>query len=185
MKLPIQQLQAALIRLSKREKLILYLSAFFISLTLIDRLVIDPISSKIKSLDDEIAKKEQAIVQAGRIVSQKDKIESAKAAYGSFLAESGSGEEMALLLKEIEAMANKSSVYLLDLKPAGLKEVDGLKKYLIALNCEAQMEQLVDFMYAIESSPRLLTIEKYNISQKARDSSIARCSISISKLSLP
>lgn len=186
MKLPLQQLQMNLSHLSKREKLVLYCAVFFISLTVIDRLVISPISHKLKSLDDEIKEREQAIIQAMRIVSQKERIQAASSAYSSFSTGRRSDEEeMTSLLKEIEGMANKSSVYLLDLKPAGVKGSGVSKKYSITLNCEAQMEQLVDFMYAIENSSKLLTIEKYQISPKARESTVAKCSMSLSKLSIP
>jgi Tfp pilus assembly protein PilO len=92
---------------------------------------------------------------------------------------------MVSLLKEIESFANKSSVYLVDMKPAGLKPSDSSKKYLISLNCEAQMEQLSDFMYNIENSNKLLTIEKYQISPKSKESSVVRCSMSIAKIIMP
>lgn len=186
MKVKLQQLQVFLSHLSKREKLIFYSAVFFVSLTLIDRLVVSPISGKLKSLDDEIKEKHQAIAQALRILSQKEKIAAASAQVGAYKTDPKSDEaEMTSLLKEIESMANKSSVYLIDLKPAGFKGSGLSKRYLINLNCEAQMEQLVDFMYTIENSNRLLTIEKYQISPKSKESTVAKCSLSLSKLSVP
>ena len=81
----------------------------------------------------------------------------------------------------MEDLASKSSVYLVDIKPGAVKSQEQLKKYFITLNCEAQMEQVVDFMYGLENSSRLFTIERYQITPKAKDSSLARCSISVSK----
>ncbi|PIQ86101.1 MAG: hypothetical protein COV73_05065 [Candidatus Omnitrophica bacterium CG11_big_fil_rev_8_21_14_0_20_43_6] len=40
---------------------------------------------------------------------------------------------------------------------------------MINLNCEAQMEQLVNFMYNMENSSSLLSIEKYQLAPKAKD----------------
>lgn len=186
MKANLQALQAFLSHLSKREKVVLYSAAFFVCLTLIDRLLVSPISGKLKSLDEQIKEKELAIASALRIVSQKEKISSASAHIDTFSTAAGSDEEeITSLLKEIEKMANKSSVYLIDLKPSGIKGGSFSRKYLINLNCEAQMEQLVDFMYAIENSNRLLTIEKYQISPKSKESSVAKCGLSLSKLSIP
>jgi len=67
----------------------------------------------------------------------------------------------------------------------GVKEVGIFKKYSLSLTCEAQMEQLADFMYNIEMANQLLTIDKYEISPKAKESSVARCNITLSKIILP
>lgn len=173
-------------RLSKREQLILYLAVFFISLTLLDRAIISPIFSKIKSLDTEIKEKETAIRRNSHILTQKDRVSSEIAKYSSFLSAAKSeDEEVSSFLKEIENLANKSSVYLVDMKPAGIKDLGSSKKYLLNLNCEAQMEQITDFMYNIENSSKLITIDKYQISPKSKESSVAKCSMSISRIVIP
>ncbi len=172
--------------LSKKEKIIFYTAISFVSLTLLDRLIISPIYSKIKSLNEEIQEKESSTKKNLHILAQKDRISSEIAQYTSFLSSAKSEEEeTTLLLKEIEGLANKSSVYLVDMKPGGLKDSGSSKKYLISLNCEAQMEQLSDFMYNIENSNELLTIEKYQISPKSKESSVVKCSMSIAKIVMP
>lgn len=173
-------------RLSKREKIIFYAVIFFISLSLLDRIIISPIYSKMKTLNEEIQEKESNIKKNIHILSQKDKISAEINKYASFLSslklEDG---QLISILKEIETLANKNSVYLVDMKPVGLKDLGSLKKYLVNLNCEAQMEQLAEFMYTIEISNRLLTIEKYQINPKSKESSIARCSMLIAKIATP
>jgi hypothetical protein len=76
-------------------------------------------------------------------------------------------------------------VYLIDLKPAGLKTTGGSKRYLINLNCEAQMEQVVEFLYNVENSDKLLTVERYQITPKSKESKVAKCNIAISKIAAP
>jgi pyridoxal/pyridoxine/pyridoxamine kinase len=130
--------------------------------------------------------RETAIRRNAHVVIQKDRILSEVAKYNSFLSSAKSEDEEATsFLKEIENLANKSSVYLIDMKPAGVKDLGSSKRYLLNLNCEAQMEQLTDFMYNIENSNKLLAIDKYQISPKSKESSIAKCSISISKIVIP
>ncbi len=172
-------------RLSRREKSILYGTLTFVLLALTDRLIISPVFSRIKSLNEQIAKKESEIRNGLRILAQKDKIEAIKAKHSTFTGSLDSDEEITVLLKEIEGMASKTSVYLIDMKPGGSKTSGSSKKYTISLNCEAQMEQLVDFMYNIETAGKLFTIEKYQISPKSKASSIARCSMSVSKITVP
>lgn len=179
-------LQNILTRFSKRERLILYGALLFVFLMFLDRMVIAPVFQKVESLDEEIRNRESNIRKDMRILAQKDRILSEAAKYATFLGDRKSeDEEMTSLLKEVEAQADKASVYLADIKPAGSKEVGVSKKYLVTLNCEAQMEQIVNFMYNIENSSKLLAIEKYQITPKSKESSVAKCSLTISRIVMP
>lgn len=186
MKMPgIQEIYARLSRLPKREKAILYSAASLVVLAMVDRLIIFPVASRIEFLNKEIQRKEEGIRRDLRILSVKDKIANESSKYSAFFKSAKSDdEENTSILKEVESLANKSSVYLIDIKPAGVKETESVKKFIINLNCEAQMEQLVDFMYNIENSAQLLIIEKFQVSQKSSESSVARCTMTVSKMAL-
>lgn len=167
--------------LSKRERLILYIAAGFTLLLILDRLIVHPVLSKMRSLDKEIQAQTAQIKKDFHILTQKEKIIAESRRYASYsLGELSAEEATTSLLKELEDLANKASVYLVDIKPAGIKQEAGYSKYLVNLSCEAQMEQVIDFMYNIENSKKLLRIEKYNISPKSKESSIAKCSMTIS-----
>ena len=182
----LQTIYASLAHLSKREKFIFYVAAIFISLATLDRLIVSPISSKIKSLNKDIEENESSIKNNLHILSQKDRILSESAKYTSFLSSNKTDEEeITSLLKEVENIANKASVYVTDMKPAPIKDLGSSKKYLMNLNCEAQMEQIINFMYNIEDSSKLLVIEKYQISPKSKESGVAQVSMTISKTVIP
>ena len=184
--LNIQFFYKFLSRLSKRERMVFFGAISFVSLMLLDRLVISPVFSKISELNEQIQEKESDIKKNLRILAYKDRILQETKKYASFLASAKSEEEeMVSLLKEIEGLASESSVYLIDMKPAGLKDSGSSGRYVINLNCEAQMEQIVSFMYAVENSNKLLSIEKYRISPKSNESSVAKCSMSIYKIIMP
>lgn len=182
--LKIEKFYTFLARLSKKDKVIFYITVTLVSLTLLDRLIISPVFSKIRLLNKEIQDKETNIKVNLRILAQKDKILTESAKYGSFLGDSkgGGDEQVTSVLREIESLANKSSVYLVDMKPGNAKESGVSKMILINLNCEAQMEQLINFMYSIENSDNLLSIEKYQMTPKSKESSVAKCSISVYKV---
>ena len=181
----LQSYYSFIARLSKREKLIFYGAAFFISLTVLDRLIVSPVSQKIKLLDTQIKEKEDTIKNNIELLARKDRIIAESKKYSSFLNSAQSQEELVTsVLKEIESLANKSSVYLIDIKPAGFKDSGTVREYAVSLNCEAQMEQLVEFMYTIENSNQLLAIDKYQLSPKAKESSLARCSMTVSKITM-
>ena len=172
--------------LSKRERFVLYGAIFFISLALLDHLTLGPILSKIKSLNEEIRNQEIMIKKSLHILAQRDRIIKEVDIYSSYVTGAQSQEEETVfLLQKLEEIANESSVYVIDIKSAGLTEEGILKKYLVKINCEAQIEQLSRFFYDIESSNKLLKIEKYDIKPKTEGSSIVRCAMTISKALLP
>ena len=172
--------------LSPRERLIFNLSIAFIFFMFLDRLVISPISSQIDALNKETQQEEATIKKNLRLLAQKDKIIAQSSKFESYLNSSLSQEEeVTAMLKELEDLATKNSVYLIDLKPGDIKQFGTTKKYMINLSLEAQMDQLAVFMYGVESSDRLFTIEKYQIEPKSRESSVARCSMIISRVAPP
>ena len=179
-------IQLFLARLSKREKAVLYGAAIVVSLTALDRLVIFPIFYKMEELGQEIKDSEAGIKKSLHILTYKDKIMAASIKYKTYIKAARSvEEEMTTFLKEVENLASANSVYLIDMKPGEVAEGAASKKYLLNVNCEAQLEQLVEFMYNVERSDKLLTIEKYKINPKSKESSVARCSISIAKTVVP
>ncbi|MFC1807261.1 hypothetical protein ACFL0T_02705 [Candidatus Omnitrophota bacterium] len=180
--LNIQSLLKFTARLSKREKAVFYAAIFFISLVAVDRLIVSPIYLKIISLNKEIKDKEVGIKRNLHFLTQKDRIKSEVSKYGPILKKFESNEaDITSILKELEKLANDASVYLVDIKPTGTKEEDGYIKHVVKLNCEAQMEQIVDFIYSAETSDTLFTVEDYKISPKSKDSAVAQCSMSISR----
>jgi Tfp pilus assembly protein PilO len=183
----LEEIQQIFSKLSKRERNIVYIGVFLIALFILDRVIIYPVYSKIRSLNDELKEKELSITRDLRIASQKEKIIHETVKYASFLSSPKSEEEATTsLLKAIEGLANESSLYIIDMKPAGLKEdKSNIKKYLVSLSCEGQMEQVMKFMYDVENSNELLAIEKYQINPKTRESSVVQISMTISKIFVP
>lgn len=173
-------------RRSKRERLVLYWTIFFVFLTLVDRLVFSPLTARIRFLNKEIEAKETAITQALHMLGQKERILSESAKYAVFLAAAKSEEEQfTIILKEIESLANKASVYIIDMKPGGVRAEESFKQFMANVNCEGEMAQLVRFMYDIESSSKMITIEKYQLSPKSPESKQTLCSMTIVKTALP
>ncbi|MCM8800549.1 MAG: type 4a pilus biogenesis protein PilO [Candidatus Omnitrophica bacterium] len=166
--------------------MIFYTAVFFVALTLLDRLVIFPIFSRLNALDKEIQEKEAIIKKNLRLLAQKERIIAESNKYSGFLGPLRSEEEeITSLLKEVETLANKSGIYISEMRPAGIKESDTTKRYQLNLSCEGSMEQIAEFMYNIEGSYKLLVIERYQINPKAKESIITRCNITISKIILP
>ena len=168
--------------LSRRERLMFYGALTVFLLVLLDRLMLNPIMSEMRLLDEKICNEKASIKEALYIISQKDRLGRETRLYATYLERTSSDEEEILsFLKYVENLTAKSSVSLTGIKASGIKEETLSKKYFIRLSCEAQMEQIIDFLYDIESSNRLLRIEKWHMTPKAEGSSIINCTMDISK----
>lgn len=93
---------------------------------------------------------------------------------------------MANFLKEIGAKARDNGVSLVDLKPQGkASKTADYKKYLIDLSVEGNMEQIVGFIYGMETSGYSLKVERCSISPKAQDSPILKGEMLVSGIIIP
>ncbi len=173
-------------RLNKRERFTLYLAVCALALVLFDRLIVNPIAQNMQSLDQQIVEKERLIKKDLHVLSQKDRIAAEAKAYSVFVnAPASEDEAFTQLLKEIEALANTGSVSLLDMKPGGSKDMGPHKQYTVNVVCEGTMEKITSFLYAIESSTKVLKVQRYQITPKSRESTVAQCTMSITQIVMP
>ena len=170
-------------RLSKREKLILYVSAAIVLLLTLDQLIVGPIFRTMRKLDQQTQAMEDNIKQSIRLLGQKEQMMKESAHYAAYAVSSKSAEdEILALLKLIQDLASQTSVNLLYSKPGGAGgEAKEPSTYRISLECEGQMDQLIAFFYAIETSKMLLRVEKYTLQPTAKGSSVIKCAATISK----
>jgi len=182
----IPQLNAILGRFSRREKIIFYASVVFVTLAIIDRLLVSPALDRIASLESNIVDKKAIIQKDLHFIYLKEGINKEASNYaGYFSREASYDEGMNALLKRIEDLARRSSIDLLNIRPAGIKTEKGIIKYYVDLNCTGKMPQLVKFLYNVEQAKDILTVEKVSISPREENSSIALCRLTLSKVSLP
>ena len=169
-------------KLSKRERTILHVVFVAIGILVMDRIVIGPVFQKMSSLDRQIRDEETTIKKSLHVLLRKQQISNENRQFVIFSVDSKNPErEMTILLKEIENIANRSSVSLLYEKPGNTKEDGAIKKYFATLECEAQMSDVASFFHNIENSTKLLQVEKYSIQPKSKESSIAKCSVTVSR----
>lgn len=168
---------------TKREKVILLGTIAVILFLFVDRMILGPVVKKVNDLGRQIRDEEIAVKRSLLVLVQKEKTIREGKEFMSFSVEAKNPEEeMTMLLKEIERLADTSSVTLSYVKPGMVKEgVGGIKKFTATLECESQMEQIAGFFHTIESSNRLLKVEKFEIQPKSRESSIARCAMTVSR----
>ena len=169
-------------KLSKRERLIFYVTVAIVGLGAMDKFVLSPILHKISHLTEVIAQQEEEIKQSLIIMSEENRIEGETKTYQAYLSPVLTEEKtITEFLKEVEGIAKQSSVYLIDMKPTIKNEDAASTKYFVKLNFEAQMEQVMNFFYNVSIFNQLIKIEDFQLRPKTEGSSIISCDMSISK----
>lgn len=170
-------------KLSKRERMILLGTSLVIGALLIDRLVFGPVTHKVLFLDQEIKSQEEAIKKSLHVLLRKDRIMEDGKRLATYSVDSPLPEEkeMTALLKDMEKMAGEAQLNVLNVKPGTIQSDSGVKKYLASMELEADMAEIITFFHAVESSKKLLRVEKYDIQPKGKESSAARCVMTVSR----
>lgn len=155
-------------KLSDKEKKIFYVAVAVVLMMILDRIFLGPVFSRMKFLDEQIRQQQNIIQRDLRLLSYKDRIlkdnKELKKYYGS---ESRTVEEIiADFLKKLEMMASQSQVNLIKVSPSDSKQKKGYIEYYANLECEGFLENIVNFMHAIDTSEDLLKIIKVSMSLK-------------------
>ncbi len=169
-------------KMKKGEKRIFAVTAVILLVVFVDQVIILPITTSLSSLSSTIREQESTIRKSMNVLLHKETIEEEAKEYAQYSLEANNPEmEMVSLLKEVEAVAERSGASLLYVKPGQISDQKGTKKYYAIMECEGPMEQVSTFFHGIESSNKLLKIEKYVIAPKSKDSSLAKCQVTIYK----
>jgi len=139
--------------LSRREKIILYLTVIIILVGIGFNFTIEPVLTKNSSLDKEIDITKSKLKKYLQLLSQKEYIQNKYNKFSeSLLRPDLSKDTSVKMLSEIENLAKESKVQILDIRPGNPKNADLYKESLIELRADADMESYLKFIYNIENS---------------------------------
>lgn len=170
-------------KLSSKEKLGLTIAFAFLALASLDRLLISPVKARFNALNQQIRISEKQLGSDMRNLNQKKVISEEYEQYLPYIRRSGSDEEeVAKILGEIESLARKSSVYLVDMKPRKPREINFYKEYTVEIEAEGYMESLTSFIYQLNTSSQLLRVETLRLNLTKSGANILSASMLITKV---
>jgi Tfp pilus assembly protein PilO len=173
-------------KLAKKEKMLMAAAAIIVTMVIIDRLVINPISEKFKRVNSDIKLSEKKLSLDLRNINNKNMIESEYKRYRNYVKRSYASDEedVANILGEIEGLARTSSVRLVDIKPQAPRQADLYKEYAIDVEIEGDMEQVTTFLYNLNNSAQLLRVTKLRLGLKDKETSLVKASVLVTKISM-
>jgi len=171
------------LKLSTKEKIGLGLGMAIALLALFDRVVIGPLIEKNHHLNQEIRLAELDLCRDLRSLDEKESITKEFQNYAKYVKQMGSDEEeMARFLREVENLANKASVTLLDVKPQMPQSKDLQKQFTVDVEAEGDMPAIIIFLHQLNTSDCLLRSEKITLKLIQKEKSLLRASILVTKI---
>ena len=157
-------------RLSKKEKRLFYITVIIVACVFFDRVVFRPVMSKLESFNGKISLEEKKLEKSMLILQEEDVINSEYKKIAQNIKQVQSDEEtIAVLLSSLEKMANSVSVFILDIKPNPVEKYDFYKKYSVKIEAEAKISNLIDFIYQLENSPKLLRVSDFRLTPQKKE----------------
>lgn len=170
-------------RLSKNERIGLSLAAIIAAMAFMDRLVVNPIKDRITRLNYRVNVAEEELKVDLRNLKEKKAISQEYEKYTQYVTKAGSDEEeVAKILAEIEGLARKSGVSLIDITPQAATEIDFYKEYVAEVEIEGKTQAVVKFLYQLNNSALLLRTQKLRMSLKEKGSSVVTAVLLVTKI---
>lgn len=171
--------------LSKRERYVALATLTIIFAAAAYSFLIEPISSRRRQIEDEIRSKIAVFRKDSKILSTHRDIESDYARFSKYVKSLNSDEEaMAEILTLIETVSRNDSCLIVNIKPAGVKDMGSHKEVLIDVTAEADIEKFSKFLFDIENlSDMILEVKRFTLSSKSAPGTL-KGTFLISKISI-
>jgi len=149
-------------------------------------IAVGPVRNRFLEIDEAIASGEKALGNNLAIVAPgpSEAVERDYQRCGDTIRMRGSSEEEnSRMLSEVDRLAGENKVVLTATKPQETRKTIDSEAYGVEVEVEADMAALMGFLYAIETSPQLLRIERLVLDSKGGKAAAShRGTILISKV---
>lgn len=148
-----------------------------------DRMILGPILSQMKTKDAEIVSKIETVKRDQRVLSFRDSILEEYSKYSTYLDATGKAQEdiIASLLKKIENLAMQQTITIKNIRPGEVEEKPLFQVYKTSIECEGTLNHMLSFMNLLEQSDSLFEITRYNIASKSKGAEIVKSSMDIAR----
>lgn len=169
--------------LTKRERTIAIITIVSVVAFLFYTQVIERIAKKWIYLDKEIVSKSIKLKKDFKLLSKKNVLEEE---YKNYLSSIKSGlseeEEAANVLTDIENLAKKNSLFIINIKPSPTLDTLSYKEIIFEISAESSVDELVKFIYDLQSLKKLMKVKKLSLSAKTSESSSIKSTLYLTKI---
>jgi Tfp pilus assembly protein PilO len=106
----------------------------------------------------------QKLIAMERAVRQQEQVEAqCKQFEQRILARGTDAEESGLLLKELETLTRAASVKVKSIRSMPSQRIGDYRKFVVSLEVETRVNGMLELLYAIDSSAKILTVESLTL----------------------
>ncbi|MDD5652814.1 MAG: GspMb/PilO family protein [Candidatus Omnitrophica bacterium] len=151
--------------ISKREKLIFYLTVAIIIFSLIFNFLLAPVFKKNELLNRQITTTRAKLKKYLWLLNQKEAIQNNKYTSGAKLSLSEK-DTLVDTLAELENLAKDANIRIVDIRPQTPRSLDLYKEIIIDVRAEGSLDGYIKFIYSLENSLSLLEVKKLDLNTK-------------------
>lgn len=173
-----------MISLSPRERRIVLAALGVALLALFYQMVLEPFLKKWHSVSKEIRVTEVRLQKTQSLLGKEADLERLFKQYVGVSLEEKGGDEATLtaILQEVEAMAQRSGLKVLEMRPLSQRKVSLFQERGLEVSAEGSASQFAQFVYALLDSPHSLKIEKLELYSKSEQDPLLRGILVVSVL---
>jgi Tfp pilus assembly protein PilO len=128
------------------------------------RLAVAPNVARFTALMDRRTEMEAKYLRARSNLLTRDSVIGAREAYEREISGQGSEqEEQSFLLREIERLSRDLPLRIRGMRPLPSEDKGFYKRFAVSMEIEGSVEHTMQFVYLIENSPRLLRVERLQL----------------------
>jgi hypothetical protein len=171
-------------KLSSQEKMFLYITLGVIVAAVFDFLFLQPVFSKLKTLDVAIVQTKDDIRRDVRYLAYKEKIFKEQEVYRAYKLDEAKTEDQifSAFLGAVENFAREVEVNPGKLNPGDVVRKKGYAQYFANMECSGKFENIIKLIHKIDTTPNLLKVVKMNIVGKKSSADEVTVIMKISKL---
>ncbi len=173
-----------LTHLNKRDRILIFaaLGVFFVFI--VQRFLFSAMSTKARSLQQQIRLEEADLRAALEMEGKKDLIMDERLKYKDYLfsdKNASEDEEIAAFLKDVETMVNTSGLSMVSLTPQSHEAKGGeYKQYDAQLRVEGSLEEIYNFIYKVQNTRLLIALDNVTVTPKDPESNLLKLEATVS-----
>lgn len=167
---------------SKREKIVVGVTGGVLCLALFYSFGLGSFLKEWRQTGGEVVLLEAKLRRAALLARKKPKIESEFKTYAGLLHPEESGQMRTQTLAEIEKVTREKSLKVIEMRPLPTRRQGLFQEYLVEVNMEGTMGQLVQFIYQLQGTSGLLRVERLQISAKSSQGSLLKAVMTVSRV---
>lgn len=169
-------------KFSKRERLLIISTVAVTVVTVAYGFIIEPIIDAYSGINRQITANSLKLAKGYRLLGRAEEINLEYSRYANLLKPLTSDEEeIASMLKAIEALARSNKIKITSIRPEPIRETEYGKEFLFELSAEASADLLGKFMYDLQSSGNLLRVRRLTLNSSSSRKSALKAVMQISK----